>query len=258
MANKFIMINNKKAVLNGAWLLENPGLRELILSTDGNGTLTATKTMGYPNETSLLTPTPNNLYVFDRYELSGAGSIQDNTYTFGFENASIKAFFKDSDDVTIGTQTWKRYNLAINDGGGGIYTRNVTVNGYNLGTQYYYTRTAAIRIANTIPGWHVPSKAEWERLRDYAGGSNAAGKKLKSTFAWNSNGNGEDTYGFRLLPCGSYNYEQNVWSYLGERARLVSTSMGFGTYMCNVYYNNDSFDFSDVGTIAAPVRLIKD
>jgi uncharacterized protein (TIGR02145 family) len=256
MANKIIYINNKKAVLNGAWLMEDPGLRELILSTDGNGTLTATKTMGYPNETSLLTPTPNNLYVFDRYELSGAGSIQDNTYTFGNENASIKAFFKDSDEVTIGTQTWKRYNLAISDGGNGIYIHNCgVVNGVDLGTQYYYTSNAAKRIVSAnYPGWHVPTKSEFDTLFNYIGTS-VAGKKLKTTSGWNNNGNGTDDYGFRAFPCGSYNYDQNVWLNIGGVCRFYASD---GYYATNFTNTSDGFTWGYLGTIVCNIRLIKD
>ena len=44
------------------------------------------------------------------------------------------------DEVTIGTQTWTAFNLAIDDGGTGIYHEdNVTANGVNMGNQYYYT-----------------------------------------------------------------------------------------------------------------------
>lgn len=45
-------------------------------------------------------------------------------------------------------------NLAIDDGGEGIH--------YNQSTnEHYYTWDAAMRIANSIPGWHLPSTTEW-------------------------------------------------------------------------------------------------
>lgn len=56
--------------------------------------------------------------------------------------------------VTIGNQIWMAENLAIDDGGEGIY--------HSLETnEYYYTWDAAMRIANSIPGWHLPTTQEW-------------------------------------------------------------------------------------------------
>lgn len=57
--------------------------------------------------------------------------------------------------VTIGNQVWMAENLAIDDGGEGIY-HNPDNN------EYYYTWDAAMRIANSIPGWHVPTALEWD------------------------------------------------------------------------------------------------
>ena len=39
---------------------------------------------------------------------------------------------EEPEEVTIGTQTWKRFNLAIDDGQGGIVVQDVTYNGVNL------------------------------------------------------------------------------------------------------------------------------
>lgn len=56
--------------------------------------------------------------------------------------------------VTIGNQVWTATNLAIDDGGEGIY-KNPENN------EVYYTWEAAIRVAKTIPGWHLPTTLEW-------------------------------------------------------------------------------------------------
>jgi len=64
------------------------------------------------------------------------------------------------------------------------------------------------------PGWHLPSKWEWETLFTTAGGQLTAGKELKSTSGWRSNGNGTDTYGFSALPADGhqYGYYAMFWS----------------------------------------------
>ena len=110
------------------------------------------------------------------------------------------------EEVTIGTQIWLAKNLSIDDGQGGItIVDNVTANGVNFGTQYYYTWDAAIRVANSIEGWHLPTDNEWLRLAS-AVGSSVAGTKLKSTTGWNNGSNGDDSYGFTAFPVGGQYY----------------------------------------------------
>lgn len=107
-----------------------------------------------------------------------------------------------TDEVTIGTQTWKNKNLAIDDGQGGIYTQTVNYGQGNV-TEYYYTWAAAVRVAAAVQGWHLPSRTEWDTLATSVGGSSIAGTKLKSTYGWSS-GNGDGSYGFSAFPAGGY------------------------------------------------------
>ena len=105
------------------------------------------------------------------------------------------------DEVTIGSQTWMSKNLAVDDGQGGIYTKTVN---YGQGdvTEYYYEWDSAVRVAATVSGWHLPTKAEWDSLETALGGSFRAGTKLKSTYGWYEDGNGTDKYRFCALPAG--------------------------------------------------------
>ena len=53
-------------------------------------------------------------------------------------------------------------------------------------------------------GWHIPSKSEWEELLAAVGGSDVAGKVLKSKNSWHSASGIENTdaYSFSALPAG--------------------------------------------------------
>jgi uncharacterized protein (TIGR02145 family) len=154
------------------------------------------------------------------------------------------------DSVTIGTQTWMSKNLNIDDGGEGIiHFDDVTAEGYNLGTQYYYTRDAALRISNTIPGWHLPSQSEWETLISYIGLN--AGAKLKSTYGWFYHGNGTDDYGFTVLPTGWISNSELV----GNR---ISTMMGMDNNSLAMYFVYSSSSISIQPSSYSSIRLIKD
>lgn len=103
------------------------------------------------------------------------------------------------DEVTIGYQTWMAKNLSIDDGQGGIVTQTVNYGQGNV-VEYYYTWDAAVRVAASISGWHLPSAADWDTLVNTVGYTNT-GTKLKSTYGWSS-GNGTDNYGFAAFPAG--------------------------------------------------------
>lgn len=130
--------------------------------------------------------------------------------------------------VTIGNQTWLAENLDYKfDGliiGQGPAIDNTElranyfnndestygINGLNIGLLYNWY---AVKYLNDnrdalMPGWHVPTKTEWDELIAYAGEENNAGKKLKSTTRWiygvEIDGNGTDDYGFTAYPSGYY------------------------------------------------------
>lgn len=160
------------------------------------------------------------------------------------------------DEVTIGTQTWTSKNLDIDDGGEGITIINdVTANGVNFGTQYYYNWDAANRIANSIIGWHLPSQSEWIRLKNYLNNDTTS---VKSTSGWNNN-NGTNTTGLNILPLGLVEVSTN--RNLGKNANLWTTT----TYDSNSSYQYMLYDAPSVfntGRLAnsyyLSVRLIKD
>ena len=170
------------------------------------------------------------------------------------------------DSVTIGTQTWTAKNLNIDDGQGGVYiVENVEANGLNMGKQYYYTTEAAIRIANSIPGWHLPSKDEIQILSSYIGNNSAS--KLKSTSGWNINLNGTDDYGFNCEPTGylinnELHYNGMMFTCWSSTYEILHTDpYNDGYYIFNLLYDYNDIDISfniNYRYTPSSVRLIKD
>ena len=161
------------------------------------------------------------------------------------------------DEVTIGTQTWKSKNLAIDDGQGGIYTHTVNYGQGNV-VEYYYTWDAAVRVAASIPGWHLPTRSEWDTLITAAGGASTGCIKLKSTYGWYDGGEGTDDYGFAVFPAGySRNGTLSTWGNYGYFWTVEAFSTG------RAYYRrfNGEGDITSgnlLKTDSISVRLIKD
>lgn len=65
----------------------------LTLQNDGHGTISASKTTGHKGDTVTLSNKYNTYYRFNNYTQTG-GSISNNTFTFGSQNATAKANFK--------------------------------------------------------------------------------------------------------------------------------------------------------------------
>ena len=166
-----------------------------------------------------------------------------------------------SDEVTIGTQTWKNQDLSGTDGGTGISV----VDG-----NYYYTLAAAQRM---VPdGWHIPTKAEYETLLSYIGTNSC--QKLKTTTGWldkepgggGGTGNGTDEYDFHGAPVG-YNYNNTV-NGIGEYVYYMTTTTGYNGFPPSQYMYTLLLDRSEDGARVSQmwidsstyfaVRLVKD
>ena len=99
--------------------------------------------------------------------------------------------------VKIGNQEWMQENLAIDDGGDGI-----TYNPDN--GQYYYTWDAAVRVAKSIPGWHLPSAAEWNTAAEACGATVVDNIYKDDPYMRDYEGT-ENLYDkLRVLPVGGY------------------------------------------------------
>ena len=107
-----------------------------------------------------------------------------------------------------------------NEPRGNYYDNDETsygINGNKYGLFYNWTAVKYLddNKSTLIPGWHVPTKNEWDALVNAVGGNS---EKLKSKTQW-SIGNGTDDYMFSVYPSGCYdgnfvdiNYCAYFWS----------------------------------------------
>jgi uncharacterized protein (TIGR02145 family) len=151
-------------------------------------------------------------------------------------------------------------NLHEDDGGTGIRTvQSVIAAGYEFGPQTYYSYDAAVRVANTIQGWHLPTYAEWSELQTYF---DSQASNARSTTGWYSL-NGTNTLGLNIQPVGrfdninsssslsAYSDEANLWCY-----NVDNPSQGKGIFFYNSGTGNWNLDWRN--SHGSSVRLIKD
>jgi uncharacterized protein (TIGR02145 family) len=149
--------------------------------------------------------------------------------------------------VTIGNQVWMAENLNYETDDSWCYD-NDTVNCRIYGR--LYTWEAAM---NACPdGWHLPTDEEWKELEIFLGmsrkeadkkktrGTNE-GSRLKSTYGWDNNGNGDNTTGFSALPGGHRDYTGSFY-YLGRTTYFWS----FTEYSYSAWYRVLLYNYSEV------------
>lgn len=156
--------------------------------------------------------------------------------------------------VQIGDQIWSAGVVSIDDGGTGIDTYDLSEQGYSsLGTVKYYSYDAALRIANSVQGWHLPTKSEVDTLVNYVGGgyNSTTASKLKSTEVWSNPGTND--YGFNALPYGI------VDLYSGDIYNIGTESTFWQVDYYRMYILNDDSisNGTESGGYKYPLRLIK-
>jgi uncharacterized protein (TIGR02145 family) len=129
---------------------------------------------------------------------------------------------------------------------------NDTSNCGKYGRLYDWATAKAVCPSN----WHLPTKDDWDTLINNVGGSDTAGKHLKSTSGWN----GLDTYGFSALP-GGYRVTDGRFLNAGGSGNWWSASeyVAGRAYYWVMYYNGDNAGW-DVNELSAgfSVRCVQD
>lgn len=192
-------------------------------------------------------------------------------------------------EVKIGTQTWLLENLRTTKFRNGDPIPNVTdfTQWKNLSTPAYctYNNDGSIaanegRLYNWFtvtdsrgicpPGYHIPTRDEWITLRDYLGGENVAGGKMKSTGEdyWTGNVGATNESGFTGKGAGlrstalyadeDYQHRKSLgmhWSSTG----ILPPGNDVSAWYFHLQYNipNGMVSFIDK-TCGLSIRCIKD
>jgi len=158
---------------------------------------------------------------------------------------------KDYKTVKIGEQVWMAENLNF-DCKGSVCYDNDPKNAEKYGRLYDWETAKKA----CPPGWHLPSKEEWDELVNFAGGEYAAGKELKANSGWNNNGKGTDKHGFSALP-GGYSDSDGGFYYVGFYGYWWSADESiYGLYM-RYDLDNVVWDYDKKSNLFS-VRCVKD
>lgn len=187
-----------------------------------------------------------------------------------------KGGFDPGETVTIGTQTWMKYNLdlkvdGITIGASGVpttpaawyYNNDEATYGkdgkkYGLLYNGYAVKYIEDNKATLCPGWHVPTTSEWYALATEVGGASTASKKLKSTTGW-SIGAGIDVYGFSVFPAGRRGGSGNFADLTTGGYFWTATEISSSTATLIHFGGGASMESINNGKESAfSVRLVKD
>lgn len=261
--NKFITDSNILLSYGGE-LLTLGSLYAQISYSASHGVVTG-PTNVLIGSTVTVTATPDTNYSLS-YILVNGQVIAGNSFIADDSNITVKAVFDQAGELTVGNIIWAKTNLAVTDNGTGIIkVNNVSANGVNFGTQYYYNQEAMQRLPSSGTGWRLPTIEEARALVAFVGVM--AGKKLKSTSGWKDDGNGTDEYGMNILPVGVYSTENEpTLASIGiGTAFWTSTKINVGQHGLMYAYFDLTYDNTDVTFSAidfrwfhVSIRLVKD
>ncbi|MCX6304121.1 MAG: hypothetical protein NT040_04060 [Bacteroidetes bacterium] len=182
--------------------------------------------------------------------------------------------------LLIGSQCWMKQNLNLGTriNGAGNQTNNDIIEKYCYndlesncdiygGLYQWDEMMKHTTVAGTqgicLPGWHLPSNAEWTTLVTYLGGSSVAGGKMKEagTAHWASpNAGATNSSGFTALPGGD-RYGSGSFLVLTTRGAFWSSTPDGSISARNLFlYNESEYLIQNYNetTYGLSVRCVKD
>lgn len=200
-------------------------------------------------------------------DFSNKGLGQVTFYTPASNNIGGRTYRS----VIIGGKEWLAENLDFKFSGlafgqsgtssseprGNYYQNNSSSYGkYGILYNWIAVKYLEDNKSSLIPGWHVPTTAEWDALATAVGGTSVAGTKLKSTTDWSS-GASTDDYGFSALPAGYFNgsfYSLGSITYFWTATKYSSSNAYCRYFSTGASMDSRSYDKS----YQFSVRLVKD
>lgn len=183
---------------------------------------------------------------------------------------------------TIGIQIWMRENLKVaryRNGDSIPYIANNDIwkhmrsegychyrNNDSIANIYghMYNWYAATDPRNICPeGWHIPSYSEWLILKDYLGGMNVAGGKMKEqgTIHWTINVNATNESGFTALPGGYRSQWTGGFTDIGKNGNFWTTMEQDSIWAVYCWVRNTEGYFhidNELKNMGFSLRCIKD
>lgn len=279
-----LSVNGNNLSVNGNLLGVNPPQTFNISVSDvPNCTITLSQNTGVYGDTITISSSTTTDYAVDYYTVNGT-PIQGNTFTLTGETIVSASVSYNPNYVEVNGKKWMMNDLAYDDGMGDIYTKDnlyTSANGIQqpyFGTKYYYSWSAAKRVADEIDGWHLPTSSEWLDLIYYASGTSVpqtaiwplttmdetTTNKLKSSSSWNGN----DELGLNFLPLSIYD---QIVEHTSSGWCVTHAGQDLGYYWCADGTINDQccvamssrnggqgFYWNLMAGAECPVRLIKD
>lgn len=160
--------------------------------------------------------------------------------------------------IAIGEQDWMAENLRYETTSGSWFFGNDTSNAF-YGRLYNWWAA----LEGCPDGWHLPSEKEWQILREFLGGSDVAGGKMKErgTSHWTyPNEGATNESGFTALPAGYRNTNPYFVGLGGTTGYWSSTVVGANYAVIPVLLNNRASlgVFTPSRNFGYSVRYIRD
>jgi uncharacterized protein (TIGR02145 family) len=250
----------------------NPTLETAHKSVDGKPTGSSTATLTDLN--------PLDRYFARAYATNSKGTAYGEVKQFQTEMGSVTDISGNTyHTITIGKQVWMKENLKTvlfrngqeiplkEDNGiwrsilfpAYCWYNNEETNKDLYGALYnWYTVNSPNQLAPE--GWRVPSQADFEELKTFAG--LGVGGKLKSINLWEiPNTDATNQFGFSANPAGTRDAFSGSFAYLYKNAEFWTTSKrNDEPILFTLYHNSNSFVWTSTDRLkkGASVRCLRE